>query len=54
MGTQAAMIEAGNIVDAVHRPETVFRHKDYADTTIGIYDKFIVGLPARILLRSLR
>jgi hypothetical protein len=49
MGAQAAMIEARNIVDAVGHPETAFRHKDYADTTIGIYDNFIVGLSARIL-----
>jgi hypothetical protein len=47
MGAQAAMIEAGNIV--VGHPETAFRHKDYADTTIGIYDNFTVGLSARIL-----
>jgi hypothetical protein len=29
--------------------DTAFRHKDYADTTIGIYDNFIVGLSARVL-----
>ena len=41
MGTQGAMIEARNIVDAVGHAETAFRHKEYAGTTIGIYENFI-------------
>ena len=49
MGAQAAMIEADNIIDAVCHPESAFRHKAYADTTIGIYDNFIVDLSARVL-----
>ena len=46
MGAKAAMVEAGNNIVSCSSSRK-FRRNDYADTTIGVYDKFIVDVVSR-------
>ena len=53
MGAQAAMVEAGNNIVMLFVIPKRFRRKDYADTTIGIYDKFIMSTSSAGILPPL-